>query len=136
MIQRDYLVRQAEQLGQVLAVILGRMLGINIKMEQQQITQATVDKWLADEVDFSTAQLLAIPEAELIESLQFNYHFNDSSLESLAEILFLLAENETEPLRETLQKRSLILYEYLESRPAKTWSFSRKARIEMLRSYR
>ncbi len=131
--KQDLLLRQAEQLGQVLGVILGKLLGVDKRIQEQASLIAT-NKLLKEEVDFDINDLLAIPSAEFIESLKFNYHFNDSSIESIAEILFLTGDSEVPLVKKQLFERSLLLYNYLESLPTKTFSFSRIGKIQQLQN--
>ena len=130
--ERDILVRQAQQLGRVLGVILAKLLGTDRRIQEEATFLAT-NEILKEELNFDINDLLHIPADDFIRTLQFNLHFNDSSLESMAEILFLTGDAEKNPLKRVLFERSLLLYDYLQSRSEKTFSFSRIGKIDKIR---
>ena len=132
--QQDYLVRQAEQMGQALALILSKLSGL--KNQPKEIIDVSEVNHIFDEkLDFNMDDLLAVPKENLVGFLQTNKEeMNDNNLEALANILAFLAKETDLNIRKQLCERSLAIFEYLDVSDRKTYSFYRRMMIEELKS--
>ena len=128
MISKDYLVRQAEQLGQVLAIILSKLLGLK-NQQKGCIEIGVVNHFFEGELDFNIDSLLKIPDEGLIFTLKNEKGFNNNSLEILADILFTVANETSSDIKTQLYKKSFIIYEELSNSDKKTYSYNRELRI-------
>jgi hypothetical protein len=128
--QRDYLLRQAEQLGQVLGKILLKLLNLKGK---DTTTIECVNQIFTEELDFDVNQLIGIDEEKWINTLKIEKQFDVGNLERLADILLFVAENADSDKRNQLYKKSLIIYHYLEE-SENTYSFDRNFKIEKIKT--
>lgn len=83
--QRDYLKDQIDQMGKVLAKILGDLMGLKTKNDPQK-TLAHVDQELKTQVDFELENFLKMSADERRVYAEREV-FAASNLETLAEIL-------------------------------------------------
>ena len=110
--QRDYLKKQIDQLGQVLAKIFSDLIGL--KNSGQIITGIEItDQTLKNELDFDLQDLLDIPTDKFIDTLTTQKGLTNENLDKLAEILLLVADN-LEDDNKKLFEKCLIIHEYLE----------------------
>jgi hypothetical protein len=129
---RDYLMRQIEQLGQVLAQMLAWLLGIRKKgggsLGVEEIMHTYKSK-----LDIDLEELIQIPEKDLILFLKRkNEHF-ESHLEIMADILhetalYYLKYERSEDGKNLLRK-AIVILEYLQS-SSKDYSIDRMLKIE------
>ena len=127
--QRDYLVKQAEQLGKVLGKIFLKLLGL-----KDPVTLNAVNHAFAEETDFDMNQLIDIDEEVWLDTLKTEKCFNPENLERLADILLFVAENADLNERNLLYKKCWMIYEYLEE-SEKTYSFDRYFKKEKIKKY-
>jgi hypothetical protein len=130
--QRDFLVRQAEQLGQVLGKMLARLLGLK-SPEHISGGLEVMNLTFEEELGFGLDELLAIPTDNLINTLKIEKKFSNDNLERLADIFFYLAEGANSEESNQLNARSLAIYEYLDEND-KTYSYDRQLKIENLKT--
>jgi len=112
MIRQDFIIKQINQLGQVLARLLSDLHGLKNSgqiNEGLEITNQTLKK----ELEFDVQELLDIPTDKFIETLRTHKNVTIDSLEKLAEILLLIADNKHEDSKIIYQK-CVMIYEYLE----------------------
>jgi hypothetical protein len=132
--QSDYLLRQIEQLGRVLGKILADLLGLKNQGEAHAPFDFASAAFL-NELDMDLPALLALPESEWIPALTALPNWNESHLETFADILLELAEGldsrgERERA-ETLYPRALLLYRYLDESGA-VFSFERHNKMDRI----
>ncbi len=110
--QRDYLKKQIDQLGKVLAKALSDLLGLK---NSGQITAGLVitNQTLKNELGFTVKDLIDTPTDIFIETLTNDKNVTHENLEILAEILLLIAENRQEDNKKLFEK-CLMIYTYLE----------------------
>ncbi len=125
--QRDYLLKQMEQLGRVLGMILAKLLDLK---GNGTATTTAVNQIFTEESGVDLAQLQAIEDSELVETLKREMNFDNANLEKLADIFLTMAEMTDD---KPLYKKSLAIYTYLE-RTEKTYSFERNLRIQKIES--
>jgi hypothetical protein len=128
MIQRDYLVRQAEQLGRVLGIILSRLLGLK-NQQKESVEISAVNRYFEEELDFNVDTLLAISPGDIVFRLRHEKGFDNAGLETLADILFTVADEVDSGQEIQLYERSLAIYEDLRHSDKKTFSYGRELRI-------
>jgi hypothetical protein len=134
--QEDYLKRQIDQLGKALGKILADLLGLHSHGEAGIGIEAA-DQALKAELDLNMDDLTLIPSGNFIQALLEGRNLNNESLEKLAEILFLIAENTREGNKSSekineLYERALILYEYTD-KTGTTYSIDRHRKIGQLK---
>jgi len=87
--QRDYLLMQVEQLGQVLGKIFLKLSNF----KGSNIMTITMANHFLNDAKMDITQLCAIDDSKLIDTLINEKNFNNSCLEQLANIFFLIAQN-------------------------------------------
>ena len=84
--QRDFLMRQIEQLGQVLAKALARLLNLK-ESPDAGLSIDEIKLVYTDELDLALDLILNTPNEEIIEVLTSRIKFIDHHLETMAELL-------------------------------------------------
>ena len=133
--QRDYMMRQIEQLGQVLARMLARLLNIK-QVQDAGLSLDEIKQVYSDELDMTLDLVLQIPGDKLIELLTRDLKFIDQHLEKMAEILSETANildktTDNEASRE-LREKSIIILKHLQDSTG-NYSMERINRITQLR---
>ena len=128
--RQDYLKRQIDQLGKVLGELLAKLTGSGNNTDAAE-TLEIVNQVLDENLDLDIEQLLNIPERQFIEALKRNELLNDTNLETLADLLALLAKRDSSR-RKSIANRALLIYEHLEQ-SNKTFSFTRNQKMESAR---
>jgi hypothetical protein len=135
--QRDYLLRQIEQLGQVLAQMLARLLGIkqkgNASFGSEELRQI-----YKNELDIDVEELIQIPDIDIITFLKNKNKYFENHLEIMADILHATAENyyKNDRLDEgnEILRKSVYILEYIHS-SGKDFSIDRVNKIETLKGF-
>ena len=129
--QRDYLLKQAEQLGQVLGKILLKLLGL-----KDPVTLEVVNHVFTEELDFDVSRLIDVDEDKWLDTLRAEKQFNPEDLERLADILLFVAEDVDLNLdeRDQLYKKCRMIYEYLDE-STRTYSFDRYFKMKRIKEY-
>jgi len=132
MIQRDFLVRQAEELGKVLGQIVAQLLGLkNNALAGRHIEETR--QTLKNEVNLDLDQMLETPPDKFVQVLQENDGMNDANLDGFAALLFHIAEcTEDKEKAMLFYERSLIIYSYLDQ-SGQVYSFDRSCFLEQIR---
>ena len=112
MIRQDFIIKQINQLGQVLARLLSDLQGLKSSGQKSAGLEIT-NQTLKNELDLDVQDLIDIPTDNFIETLTDQKNITIESLEKLAEILLLIADNNHEDSKIMYQK-CVIIYEYLE----------------------
>jgi hypothetical protein len=133
--QRDYLMRQIEQLGQVLARMLARLLNMK-QVSPAGLSIDEIRRIYGDELDLTLDLVLQTPKEELIGLLASRIKFIDHHLERMAEILaetadLLESSGETGHARD-LRKKSILILEHLQATTG-AYSMERAMKISRLR---
>jgi hypothetical protein len=130
--QRDYLMQQIEQLGQVLAQMLAWLLGLRKKgggsLELEEIVQT-----YKSELDIDLEELIQIHETDLITLLRRKNEYFETHLDIVADILHETALNYFRHERpedgKKLLRKAIVILEYLQS-SSKNYSIDRMLKIE------
>lgn len=130
--QEDYLKRQLDQLGQVLAKMLSGLLGLKNNQSLNDGIEQT-NQTLKAELGFTSDELAALENNELIRILEKEKGFRKAHFEKLADLLFFLAENTTEPINQrSLYKKCLVLFTHVEQ-TENTYSSERHEKMQILK---
>ena len=130
--QRDFLQRQAEQFGQVLGKILCHLLGLK-EQGEVKVDIKIANQAFNDELNFDIDSIVSIPTKKLAKNLKEEKGLSNENLETLAEILMLIAEDMSRDEKNRLYEKSLAIYEYLEVSENNTYSYNRNQKIEELK---
>ena len=132
MASREYLIRQIEEMGIFLALLLRKILKMKEENQQEQMESA-VKEALTKELDLDIEQILMLENAEFLEIA--NKQFScDAQLEKLADILKVLGSETGSSLtltRANYLRKALFLYAKLQE-SSTDFSFERKIKIEEL----
>ena len=128
--QQDYLKRQIDQLGKVLAKIFSDLLGVK-NSGQISIGLEITNQTLKSELNFDIQDLIDIPTDDFINSLK-EQNLTDDNLDKLAEILLLIADNRQAD-NKTLYEKCLTIYKYLE-KTKNIYSLDRQWKIERIKN--
>lgn len=136
MLKRDFLQKQLEQLGIVIAKLIEKMTQLQSGADVQGI-QKISDEVLQSEFDLNLETILALQEEAFISMLSENKKFSTGHLSLLAEVLFKLGESYERagnPLfANNINKKTLLLLEYV-TETDKTFSADRQEKINDLKS--
>ncbi|MBN2890690.1 MAG: hypothetical protein JXL97_02375 [Bacteroidales bacterium] len=125
--QKDYLMRQIDQLGVVLAAILGKLLGLKNQVQSIHAIELVTNE-LKEEANIDLEDILN----EDIEKILSNNNLNMSNLETLTNILLETAETKKNEEQLTIYRKCLELFEYI-NKNDKNLSFERFQKIEELK---
>ena len=133
----DYIKRQIDQLGRVLGKILIDLLGLKASGNISEGIEVA-DQTLKNERDLTFDEIASIPAEKFIATLQEEKKLSNDNLDSLAEILFLVAEELDEKGSDLEKKnemylRSLILYDHIE-KICSTYSLERHLKIKKIQN--
>lgn len=134
--QRDYIMKQVDQLGRVLARALSNLLGLKSQGDVSSGIEI-VNEALKGELYLDIEKLIAIRTDAFIAMLKEERNFSNENLDSLADILLLEADNITteqgkNDKRKMLYEKCLTIHQYLEKSEA-TYSIDRHLKIERIK---
>ncbi len=132
MASRDYLIRQIEEMGIFLSVLLRRILKLEEENQQEQI-ESVVKESLLQEMKIDIDQVVVLEEADFLAVIMETLSSNDQ-LEKLADILKVLGkeiEHSFTLTKAFYLRKSLYLYTYLQDK-SPDFSVERKMKIEEL----
>lgn len=131
--QRDYILRQIDEAGIVLARLVAMLFGLKQQGKSDE-GLGLVQQTLKTGLDWDLEALLAIPDEDFIYELTEHKGLSPGHLHKLAEILYALAENELSTFahRLRLQAKCLLLYEFLNSSTTAILDFERNSKIQRL----
>ena len=135
MIRQDYFKRQVDQLGKVLSKILADLLGKKNSGENGPTAEIT-SLALKSALGLGIEDMITIPDNDLVNILTQKKDLNREHLETLAEILLNVAEEDKDTvIKQTeIYKKCLVLLEYAEKQDT-TFSLERRKKIERLKNY-
>ena len=126
--QRDYLMRQIEQMSQALATLIRKLLGLKEEAEEEVAFKLT-DELLKDQMKTSFDNILNLNIKEIPDFITKTEGLNGSNPELLAEIFMINAEitNDSDKKLRLLQT-ALELF-YWSDRNSGTYSLERESKI-------
>lgn len=130
--QRDYILRQIDQLGIVLGRIISELFGL---ISNGQINDAieVANYTIEGELGMDLEELCAIRSDHFIFTLKTEKNFSNENLNTLADILLLVADNRLNEDNKMLYQKCLTIYEYLE-KVESIYSLDRKWKIELIKN--
>jgi DUF438 domain-containing protein len=129
---RDYLIRQIEEMGIFLAILLRRILKMKEENQQEQMESA-VKEALIQELKLDIDQAIVLENQDFL-NLAKEYFTSDNQLEKLADILKVLGQDIE--ISFTLNKvnylrKSMLLFSYLQE-SSTNFSYERKIKMQEL----
>ncbi len=129
--KRDYLVKQFEEFGKVMAVLLGLKKDGNFP-EYLDLMNEFVKKYTQTELEF----VESIDDDQLITILTDEKKLNDEQLKMLADLMYEKAEyylNKSQELEAThCYKKAYSIYLFLKENATLTYSLDMHYKIEVL----
>ncbi len=133
MLKRDYLVKQFEEFGKVMAVLLG------LKKDgfYPELSNA-IDDALRKYTTLEIIYVESISNENLIETLTQEKKLNDEQLKMLADLMFEKGEyytsvNSAEEVANNCYKKANIIYLFLKENATLNYSLDMHYKIEVLR---
>lgn len=130
MASRDYLIRQIEEMGIFLALLLRRVLKMKEDNQQDQI-EVAVKESLFQELHFDVEQIVMLENADVL-AIAKEYLTSENQLEKFADILMVLGKEILSTYSLTKANyllKALLLFNYLQNT---TTSFSYERRNKIL----
>ncbi len=134
--QKDYLMRQIEEAGRVLAEALSKMTGFKNKGKVHEGIEMT-DQELKNQMNMGLKELNELQTDHLMTHLEKKEKIFPENYEKLAELLTEVAEgmaqqNNKEEAK-SMYEKVLSIYQYLEEYES-AFSFDRFAKMEKIRA--
>ncbi len=124
MLRKDYLLAQIEELAKFMAKLLSTLSGLTYDDAVQTLETALAERGLV------LADLIEIPEAELIDFLKQNPAFDSGNIEALAKVFEVMGEKSANA---KWYAKSLFLLEYI-NQSERIFSLERNLKIDRLKS--
>jgi hypothetical protein len=129
MASRDYLIRQIEEMGLFLAILLRRILKMKEENQLEQV-ESVVREELMQELKLDIDQVVVLENEDFLSVIKAKFTSEDQ-LEKLADILRVLGtENQQSllPTKANYLLKSLFLFTYLQQN-SKVFSYERRIKI-------
>ena len=129
MASRDYLIRQFEEMGLFLAILLRRILKMKEENQQEQIASAVREE-LIQEIKMDIDQVIMLDDEEFLSLIQ-TYFTSFDQLEKLADILKVLGQDSGQSFlltKTNYLRKSLFLFSHLQE-VSSVFSYERRAKI-------
>ena len=129
MASRDYLIRQIEEMGLFLALLLRRILKMK-EENQQAAVESVVKEALLQELKLDIDQVVVLDNTDFL-AVAKQYFTSDDQLEKLADILKVLGQKTVQslsPTRSNYLLKSLLLFTYLQE-TSSAFSYERRTKI-------
>jgi len=128
--KRDYLVKQFEEFGKVIAILLGLKRDGKLT-ELSELIQESLKKYTALELEFVESI-----QDELISTLTDEKKLNDEQLKMLADLLYEKAEyyamSTNDPASLNCYKKAYTIYLFLKEHATLTYSLDMHYKLEIL----
>ena len=129
MASRDYLIRQFEEMGLFLAILLRRILKMKEENQQEQMASAVREE-LIQEIKMDIDQVIMLDDEEFLSLIQ-TYFTSFDQLEKLADILKVLGQDSGQSFlltKTNYLRKSLFLFSHLQE-VSSVFSYERRAKI-------
>lgn len=129
MASRDYLIRQFEEMGLFLAILLRRILKMKEENQQGQIASAVREE-LIQELKLDIDQVIMLENDEFLSLIKTYFTSNDQ-LDKLANILKVLGQDASQSFSLTKANyllKSLFLFTHLQE-TSSAFSYERRTKI-------
>ena len=135
MASRDYLIRQFEQMGVFLSILLRRILKMKEENQQEQMASAVREE-LIQELKLDIVQVIMLENQDFLSLVNENFT-SDDQLEKLADILKVLGQDIEHSFTVTkvnCLRKALFLYSYLQEN-SHVFSYERRVKILELQEF-
>jgi hypothetical protein len=129
MASRDYLIRQIEEMGLFLAILLRRILKMK-EENQQAVVESVVKEALLQELKLDIDQVVVLENADFL-AVAKQYFTSEDQLEKLADLLKVLGQDTAQslsPTRANYLLKSLFLFIHLQETTS-AFSYERRTKI-------
>ena len=129
MASRDYLIRQFEEMGLFLAILLRRILKMKEENEQAAV-ESVVKEALLQELKLDINQVVVLGNVDFL-AVANQYFTSDDQLEKLADVLKILGQDigsSLSPTKVSYLLKSLFLFTYLQE-TSSVFSYERRTKI-------
>jgi len=130
MASRDYLIRQIEEMGLFLAILLRRILKMKEEKQQEQVG-AVIREALISELKLDIDQVVVMENEDFLSVVR-EYFTSENQLEQFADILKELGQDINQsfsPTKEAYLQKSLLLFTWLQDSTT-NFSYERKIKIQ------
>lgn len=132
MLKRDYLVKQFEEFGKVMAILLGLKRDAKFS-ELEELINTTAQKYTATEISF----VETISDELLLQTLIEDKKLSDEQLKMLGDLLFEKAEYYLRSEISSTQadqcyKKAFLLYSFLKTQATLSYSLDMHYKLEIL----
>lgn len=132
MLKRDYFIKQVEEFGKVLALILGLKREGKLT-ELEELIKTAAQKYTSTEIE----HVESIDDNALIETLTGDKKLNDEQLKMLGDLLFEKAEyylrhNNAVMPANNCYKKSYLIYSFLKLQSTLNYSLDMHYKLEIL----
>ena len=132
MASRDYLIRQIEEMGLFLAILLRRILKMKEEKQQEQ-SGAFVREALMQEMKLDIEQVVVLEDDDFMSVIREHFT-SENQLDQLADILKELGQDINQsfsPTKEAYLRKSLLLFTWLQESTT-NYSYERKMKIQQI----
>jgi sulfur carrier protein ThiS len=136
---RDYLIRQIEEMGLFLAILLRRILKMK-EENQQETVESVVKESLLQELKLDIDQVVVLENSDFL-AVAKRYFTSEDQLEKLADILKVLGQDVGQSLslpKTNYLLKALFLFTHLQE-TSSAFSYERRTKImelkEIIRSH-
>jgi hypothetical protein len=134
MLKRDYLVKQFEEFGKVMAILLG-LKKDGLFPELSDAIEESLKKYTALEIKY----VESIVNENLIETLTQEKKLNDDQLKMLADLVYEKAEyyvsiNSTEEEATNCYKKAYLIYLFLKDNATLNYSLDMHYKLSVLKN--
>jgi len=129
MASRDYLIRQFEEMGLFLAILLRRILRMKEENEQAAV-ESVVKEALLQELKLDIDQVVVLGNVDFL-AVAKQYFTSDDQLEKLADVLKILGQDigsSLSPTKVSYLLKSLFLFTHLQE-TSSVFSYERRTKI-------
>lgn len=129
MASRDYLIRQFEEMGLFLAILLRRILKMKEENEQAAV-ESVVKEALLQELKLDIDQVVVLENVDFL-AVAKQYFTSDDQLEKLADVLKILGQDigsSLSPTKVSYLLKSLFLFTHLQE-TSSVFSYERRTKI-------
>jgi len=128
--QEDFIKREIDKLGKILAKALADLLGLKLDGKVNEGVDA-LNVTLKKELNFTIEELIDLPEDELFSFLITTKKLNNNQLELLADMLVQVAETSNDNRSTIAYKKALIIYKSVTENEI-NYSINRHNKIESI----
>jgi sulfur carrier protein ThiS len=129
MASRDYLIRQIEEMGYFLSILLRRILKMKEENQQEQM-ESVVREELLQEMKLDIDQIVVLENEDFLKVIR-EHLTSEDQLEKLADILRILGmgnQSSISPTKANFLLKSLFLFIHLQQN-SKVFSYERRIKI-------